>query len=441
MRERVDNNRALVFAIDYEGRGVAKVDGKTVFIRGALPYEEVEFRVVRSKKHFDEAEVTEIHTPSSDRVEPKCRHFGECGGCVLQHASAEAQVAYKQRIMEEQLLHIGKVKPEHILPPIYAQPWGYRHRARLSVKRKSAGRVMLGFKSRRSNEVVDLTMCPVLPQKIDRLFDPLRHLLQSLSPEAEIEAVEFLVGEAVTVLNICSVKSLSEKDLQRLKKFSDEFLSCGAEPWQIWLQVRKAKARPFYPKNMPDLFYTLSEFDIKMPFRPGDFTQINQDVNALMISRAMRMLGPHAEERIGDLFCGLGNFTLPLAKTGAQVLGIEGADYLVDRAVKSAEVNGCSENTYFEVADLFTTKEATVARWGKLDKMLLDPPRSGAYEVVKALQGQFMPERIVYVSCNPATFARDANVIIKKGYKFKEVGVMNMFPQTAHVESVGLFLR
>lgn len=433
--------KAKVFAVDYEGRGVARADGKTVFIQGALPGEEVAFHVTRSKKSFDEADVTHIYHASPDRIEPACQHFGVCGGCVLQHASVEAQVAFKQRVMEEQLLRIGKVQPEDILPPIYGSAWAYRHRARLSVSKNKQGRLLLGFRSRRSNEVVNLNECPVLPPHVEEVLPHLRTLLGSFSDNVVVEYVEFSVGKLLTALNIRTNTCLSEKDLDKLKIFSDRHLQTKRSVWQIWLQTKQSQANPFYPENMPDLFYEIPEFGVRMPFRPGDFTQINQELNTLMIERAVRMLEPKPEERVIDLFCGLGNFTLPIAKSGAHVLGIEGAEHLVQRARKNAKINGCAENTHFETADLFSITEADIRKWGEIDKILLDPPRSGAYEIVKALCKPFMPKRIVYVSCNPATFARDAHVIIEKGYKFKEVGIMNMFPQTAHVESIGLFFR
>lgn len=435
-------NRAFVSAVDYEGRGVVRCGGKAVFVQGALPGEEIAFRVTRSKKRFDEAETSEILQVSTDRVEPRCRHFGVCGGCVLQHASAQAQVAYKQRVMEEQLTRIGNVVPERILPPIYGRPWGYRQRARLGVGRQTSGRVVLGFRSRRSDEIVDLQECWILPLFVSRKLSEIRALLQDLEGADELEYVELLVGSELVVLNVRSRQCLSEKDLKALKQFSDRHLRQEIHPWQIWLQTGHNAAVPFYPvRDIPDLFYDIPGFKIKMPFRPGDFTQVNPEMNALLVERAMTMLAPQAGERIADLFCGLGNFTLPIAKSGAEVLGIEGARHLVERARQNAVDNGCAGNTHFKVADLFEITAATTASWGKLDKILLDPPRNGAHEIVKALHGAFLPKRIVYVSCNPATFARDAGVIIEKGYKFKEVGVVNLFPQTAHIESIGCFYR
>lgn len=441
---RADNQTqwAEVFSLDYEGRGVARCNGKTVFITGALPKEKVCYRITRSKKQFDEAEAVAILNPAAERVEPKCRYFATCGGCSLQHAAVEAQVAYKQRVLEEQLQRIGKVWPEQLLPPIYGTAWHYRQRARLSVAVDGQGRVALGFQARKTNQVVDIDSCPVLPHAVSAVLPELKVVLQQLSDGGEVlKFVEFFQGDAVVVLNIAMQKRPSEKTLAILRNLSDGLNQQNGLPWQIWLQEGRNAAYPFYPKPAPQLAYCLPEFDVVMPYRPGDFTQINAGMNAAMVGRALRMLDIRVGERVADLFCGLGNFSLPMAKRGAVVVGIEGAESLVLRARDNALSNACAEQVVFQTADLFDTDEATVASWGAFDKILLDPPRSGAYAVVQALHAPYLPKRIVYVSCNPATFARDAAVLVGKGYVFKAAGVMNMFAQTAHVESVGWFER
>ncbi|WP_165090448.1 23S rRNA (uracil(1939)-C(5))-methyltransferase RlmD [Neisseria yangbaofengii] len=433
-------NVADVFSLDYEGRGVARSDGKTVFIKGAMPSETVGYRVTGSKKQFDEAEVESVLKPSGERVKPKCRYFDTCGSCVLQHIEPNAQVAFKQRILEEQLARIGKVLPEQILPPIYAAPWHYRDRARLSVAIDASGKAKFGFQAKRSHDVVDIASCEVLPQHISVQIPSVTMLLQTLVDSgAGIKFVEFYRSKKLTVLNLCFYQRPSEKTECQLRKWFDASLKEKNETWQLWIQYGKESAQAFYPIHHVDLSYDLPEYDLTMPYRPGDFTQINADLNALMISRAIRLLDIRSGERIADLFCGLGNFSLPMAKCGASVVGIEGADYLVNRAQQNAMANGCADQVEFQVADLFDTDEATVASWGQFDKMLLDPPRKGAYAVVKSLHLPYLPKRIVYVSCNPATLARDAAVLIEKGYVFKSAGVMNMFPQTAHVESIGVF--
>ncbi|UOO82223.1 23S rRNA (uracil(1939)-C(5))-methyltransferase RlmD [Uruburuella testudinis] len=429
---------AKVFSLDYEGRGVARCNGKTVFIKGALPCERVSYRPVRSKKQFDEAETVAVLQPSAARVRPKCGYFDTCGGCSLQHAAPEAQVAYKQRVLEEQLQRIGKVWPEQLLAPIYGMFWGYRQRARLTVSADKQGRLQLGFQARKSKDVVDINACPVLPDAVSSALPEVKATLQAaVAAGCVVKFVEFLAGDALTVLNVCTQHRPSESALTALHNLSDGL----GDGWQIWLQHGREAAYPFYPHVAPPLAYSLPEFGIIMPFRPGDFTQINAQMNALMVHRALAMLDIRPGEQVADLFCGLGNFSLPMAKCGARVLGIEGAEALVQRARQNAQANGCAENTRFQTADLFETDAATVASWGKLDKMLLDPPRSGAYAVVQALHAPYLPQRIVYVSCNPATFARDAAVLVAKGYRFKAAGVMNMFAQTAHVESIAWFER
>lgn len=432
---------AGIFSIDHEGRGVARNnDGKTVFIQGAMPSETVSYRVTKSKKQFDEAEVESVLKPSSERVFPKCRYFATCGGCVLQHIEPNAQVAFKQRILEEQLVRIGKVYPQQILPPVYAAAWCYRERARLTVEIASSGLVKLGFQAKRSHDVVDIASCEVLPQYISRQIPAVKALVQKLAHSGvKVKFIEFYSSRKLTVLNLCFDKRPSEKAGDQLKAWFDEVLASEVQNWQLWMQYGKEAAAEFYPDYPFGLSYDLPEFDINMPYRPGDFTQINAGLNSLMVTRAIRLLDIRSGERIADLFCGLGNFSLPMAKCGAEVVGIEGAGHLALRARQNAHENGCGKNTHFIAADLFETDLKKLASWGVFDKMLLDPPRSGAYAVVKSLHYPYLPKRIVYVSCNPATFARDAAVLVGKGYVFKCAGVMNMFPQTAHVESIGVF--
>lgn len=428
---------AEITALDYEGRGVAKIDGKTVFVKGALPSERVGLRVTKTKKQFDEAEAVSILKASGERVEPACRYFDVCGGCSLQHASPAAQVAFKQRIMEEQLLRIGKVFPQQILPALYGHVWHYRDRARFSVETDGKCRLKLGFQAKRSNDVVDIQSCRIIPQNVSDKLPAIRRLLQSLVQNGcSVRFVEFFRGDAATVLNIALKNTIDKTSEYEIKQWFDKELSAD---WQVWLQTGRDKSHRFYPKTGKTLQYTLPEFGLNMPFLPGDFTQINADVNRLMVGRAVRMLDAKPGERIADLFCGLGNFSLPIAKNGAQVAGIEGADNLVARAKANAEANGCAEHTDFTAADLFECTEQTVASWGRFDKMLIDPPRSGAYEVVKSLHAPYLPRRIVYVSCNPSTLARDAGVLVEKGYDFVQAGIMNMFAHTSHVESIALF--
>ena len=431
---------ADVFSLDYEGRGVARVHGKTVFIKGALPTEKVSFRVLREKKQFSEAETVEVLKESVERVRPSCGYYETCGGCSLQHVSPTAQVALKQRILEEQLERIGRVKPEQILPPIYGSAWHYRDRARLSVSVDKKGRLKMGFQAKKTNEVVDIETCQVLPKHISDVLPMVKLLLQTLSDGGTaVRFVEFFNSRALVVLNICFIKKPSGYSLKQIETWFDKISGGVKQVWQVWFQYGREPSTALHPKDLPELKYSLPEFSVEMPYQPGDFTQINADLNAVMISRALRLLDIQPNDRVADLFCGLGNFSLPMAKSGASVTGIEGLDSLVLRARQNALRNSCVKYASFEVADLFETDEQTVASWGVFDKMLLDPPRSGAYAVVKSLHAPYLPKKIVYVSCNPSTFARDAEVLVNKGYNFKSAGIMNMFAQTSHVESIGVF--
>lgn len=432
-----ETNVAEISALDYEGRGVTKVGGKTVFIKGALPSERVGFQITKQKKQFDEAEAVAIFKVSDERTVPQCRYFERCGGCSLQHISPAAQVAFKQRMMEEQLERIGKVRPQQILPPIYGYARHYRDRARFSVSLDKLCRLKLGFQAKKTNDVVDISSCMLLPKPVSDKLPAIRGLLQDLAEEGSVARfAEFYRGSEITVLNIAFKSKLRQNEENRIRQWFDSELSDG---WQVWLQIEGGVSQPFYPKTDKTLKYTLPEFGIEMPFRPGDFTQINTDTNRLMVSRAVKMLDIRQGERIADLFCGLGNFSLPMAKSGADVVGIEGAENLVRRAQQNARLNGCDRQTDFIAANLFDCTEKTVASWERFDKMLIDPPRSGAYEVVKSLHTPYLPQKIVYVSCNPSTLARDAGVLVEKGYMLSQAGIMNMFAQTSHTESVAVF--
>lgn len=430
---------ADVFSLDYEGRGVAKINGKTVFIRGALPNERVSLVIEKEKKYFSEARVIKVLQPSPERVLPRCCYFDTCGGCVLQHAAPRAQVAYKQRILEEQLEKIGRVRADEFLPPIYGLEWAYRNRVRFSLFENEQGAFSLGFKEKHSHSIVDIASCDILPASISKILPDLKSVLQKIVKiNGRINYVECFFGEHVTVLNVCMQNTLTKSAEELLKRFSDGLNQAGGRLWQIWVKHNTDQAYSVHADSPLMLSYTLAEYDVTMPYLPGDFTQVNMQMNALMVNRALSLMQVEKEDRIADLFCGLGNFTIPMAKSGARIVGIEGADSLVKRASENAILNQCS-NVEFKRADLFQIDKKAVAEWGRFDKILLDPPRNGAYAVVKSLYAPYLPRRIVYVSCNPATLARDANILVGKGYRFKSAGVMNMFSQTAHVEAIALF--
>ena len=426
-------HNAVIESLDREGRGVAHVEGKAVFIEGALPGETVEYDSYRTKKSYEQAHTVRVLRESAARTTPQCGYFGTCGGCVMQHIEPRMQVAAKQRVLEDALAHLGKVRAGQMLPPVYGEPWRYRHRARLSVRMvQKKGGALVGFRERRSTYVTDMHGCEVLTPHVAALIDPLRELIASLSIPDRVPQIEVAVGAEITVLVLRILESFGAQDETLLRAFADRH---GV---QLWLQTGGPEtAQPFYPLDAPPLYYTLPEFGVRIYFSPTDFTQVNHSINTVLVRRALRLLDPRSGEKILDLFCGLGNFTLPIAATGADVIGVEGNAGLVARAARNAEANDLKAR--FEVANLF--EEANCRRLPRADKMLIDPPREGATEAVKAL-GDDAPSRIVYVSCDPATLARDAGMLVHaRGYTLKAAGVINMFPHTAHVESMALFER
>ncbi len=425
-----------VTALDQDGRGIAHYQGKVIFIEGALIGERVTYSSFRKKTSFENAVVTEILRPSFTRVTPKCPHFGVCGGCSMQHLDGRAQVAIKQRILEDNLQRIGKVKAAMILPPIVGETWGYRQRARLSVRYVlKKGKTLVGFHEKRSSFIANMQQCDILPPKISKLLPLLAALNEQLSIRDQLPQIELAAGELVDVLVLRIMQPLSAADETLLKQFAD------AHQVQFWTQSKGPETvLPFYPLDAPPLNYSLPEFRVTMPYAPSEFTQVNSIMNRLMVSRALRLLAPQATEKIADFFCGLGNFTLPIARSAAQVLGVEGSAALVQRAAQNAQYNQLDNNTQFVVKNLFEIDEAGLEKLGKLDKWLIDPPRDGAMALVKAINTATAPRRIVYVSCNPATLARDADILVhEKGFRLLSAGVMNMFPHTSHVESIAVF--
>ncbi|MDP2762292.1 MAG: 23S rRNA (uracil(1939)-C(5))-methyltransferase RlmD [Sideroxyarcus sp.] len=431
-------NPVIIESLDQEGRGIAHADGKVIFIEGALTGEHVTYSSYRKKNNYEQAQVGQILKQTFMRVQPKCANFGVCGGCSMQHLEARAQVAVKQRVLEDNLERIGKVKAETMLPPIYGQAWGYRQRARLSVRHVlKKGKTLVGFREKNGKYVADMQHCEILPPKIAGLLPLLGELNESFTTRDILPQIEVACGDNVDVLVLRILAALSPSDEAAIREFADK------HKVQFWLQTKGPETvAPFYPPDAPPLSYSLPEFGITMPFAPSEFTQVNSEMNRLMVSRAIRLLAPQPGERIADFFCGLGNFTLPIARSGAQVLGVEGSAALVTRAAQNAAHNGLSGNTEFRAMNLFEMDEASLAQLGKFDKWLIDPPRDGAVELVKAITPETAPQRIVYVSCSPATLARDAQVLVQNhGYTLKAAGVMNMFPHTSHVESIAVFVK
>lgn len=437
-RAKIDATPALadVTDLDHDGRGVAHVDGKAVFIEDALPGERVEWRRHKSTRTFDEGRVLNVLEASPHRVEPRCPHFGVCGGCVLQHLSAEQQIVFKERQLIDALTRIGQVQPAEVLPPLRGPQWNYRRRARLGARWvPNKQRTVVGFRERSSSFIAYLKECHVLAQPIGGLIDALSELMSKLSVRARVPQIEVAVAEQASALVIRILDELTAEDRAHLEAFQQTH---GVE---IYLQPGGYETVAPLAGSATPLEYTLAKFDVKIRFEPTDFVQINGELNAAMVERALEWLAPRSEERILDLFCGLGNFSLPLARSGAHVTAVEGDAGLVARAKENAVRNGL-ENVEFHAANLFDPS-CYDAAWAKrsYDKVLLDPPRAGAREVLPLIAAAGA-RKVVYVSCHPGTLARDAGILVKEhGFSFDAAGVMDMFPHTAHVESIAIFTR
>ena len=458
-----------VESLDLDAQGVAhKADGKVVFIEGALPFEWVSANINRHKNNWEQGTLTQIHRESSQRVAPGCPHFGlhagACGGCKMQHLHSAAQVAVKQRALEDNLWHLGKVKPDQILRPVEGPTWGYRYRARLSVRYvRKKGTVLVGFHERKSRYVADMGICPVLPPVVSAMLMPLRQLILSMDAVETCPQIELACGDKVIALVLRHLEPLSPADLERLRAFATKHDSV-----QWWLQPKGPETVRLLDEGGEALSYVLPEFGITMPFKPTDFTQVNPQINRVLVSRALRLLEVKKDERVIDWFCGLGNFTLPLATQAGEVLGIEGSDALVARARDNYESNRALDLmnkglcvTKFVARNLFELTPEMLVGDGVADKWLVDPPREGAFALALALAELHRqrvgtseaaptpgakewtpPKRIVYVSCNPSTLARDAGLLVQQaGYRCSAAGVVNMFPHTAHVESMAVFDR
>jgi 23S rRNA (uracil1939-C5)-methyltransferase len=468
----------LVKSLDLEAQGVAhQPDGKVVFIEGALPFEIVSARIHRSKASFEKGSLSEIHRESSQRVRPACPHFGlhegACGGCKMQHLHVGAQVAVKQRVMEDNLWHIGKVKADNVLRPIEGPAWGYRYRARISVRFvRKKGAVLIGFHERKSHFVADMKECHVLAPVVSDMLLPLRELIASMDAVQTLPQIELAMGDVqatngpaqVIAMVLRHMEPLSEADLARLRGFAAAHAGV-----QWWLQAKGPDAilrlDELPGHETVQLAYQLPEFGITMPFKPTDFTQVNPFINRVLVARALGLLAVEKHERVVDWFCGLGNFTLALARLAREVLGVEGAESLVARSRENYALNAAAPGvhrplapTHFVARNLFEMTPDMLRADGVADKWLIDPPREGAFALVQALAALNQaaaaspadaagasglwspPKRIVYVSCNPATLARDAGVLVSEaGYRCSSAGVVNMFPHTAHVESMAVF--
>ncbi|VAW56254.1 23S rRNA (uracil(1939)-C(5))-methyltransferase [hydrothermal vent metagenome] len=424
-----------------EGRGVAHVDGKVVFVDFALAGEVVEFKYTRMSKKFDEASAVNIITASEDRVEPICQHFTVCGGCSMQHQEHVAQGQSKQNALMHQFQFLGQVQPDEILPPLRGPLKHYRQKARLSVKYVvKKEKVLVGFREKASSFLADIVACPVLHESVGLHITDLSNLMITLDAKQTIPQIEVAVDDTKTALVFRHLEDLSAHDKSALIAYAQQY------DVQVMLQSGGPDTiASLWPENPPPLSYTLKEQDVTIEFQVNDFTQVNSDINQAMVSNALQMLQLKSQDKVLDLFCGLGNFTLAMAKQCAEVTGVEGTQAMVLKARENAIRNNI-ENVQFYTADL--SKDISMEPWlynaektQKYDKILLDPPRSGAMEMLKYI-GKINASRIVYVSCNPATLARDANVLVHEhGYALAQAGVMDMFPHTAHVESIALFTK
>jgi len=430
----VDPVVTTIASLSHEGRGIARIDGKTVFIDGALPGEEVSFKYARKRGEFDEGYVVDVLTPSKQRFEPECKHFSICGGCSLMHLNSDEQILHKQSVLLEQLSHIGGVAPGQIIPPLTSSHLGYRHKARLGVKYVTKKeKVLVGFREKRSSFVADIQSCRVLHPLLGGSIEDLKKLIQGLSIYHAIPQLEVAMDDHKAAVVIRHLRPLNDEDRYVLDEFEKKhkikfYLQPGGANSVVSLSERDFEA----------LSYRLDTHDINIEFRPGDFTQINFSLNRLMVDKVIACLQPSKNDSVLDLFCGLGNFTLPIARYVKNIKGIEGSTDLVNRAKHNAQLNSIV-NTEFIGFDLSLEGLNLQAIGSGFNKIVIDPPRSGALEIIRQYDFSGV-ERLVYVSCNPATLARDAGILVKeKGFGLKMTGVMDMFPHTSHVESIAVF--
>ncbi|MFP4155891.1 MAG: 23S rRNA (uracil(1939)-C(5))-methyltransferase RlmD [Halothiobacillaceae bacterium] len=426
---------ASIESMTHEGKGVTRIEGKTVFIDGALPGERVTFRYVDRHRNFDEGQVETVIEASPDRVEPRCAHFGVCGGCSLQHLDPARQIAIKQDVLRDSLERVGQVQPEIWLPPLTGPVWGYRRKARLGVRYvHKKGRVLVGFRERRSNFIADLQSCPVLHPAVGERLEALSMLITDMDARRTIPQIEVAVGDNGTALAFRHMEPLSDADLERLAAFARE------TGFMVYLQPGKPESLAPLVPEAPELYYRLDALDVRIDFTPLDFTQVNAEINRAMVPLALELLDPQPTDTVLDLFAGLGNFTLAIARRAGQVIGVEVDPLMVQRGEQSARRNGITNTLHYR-ADL--SADVTDEPWLRqhYDRVLVDPPRSGALEMIPRLAA-LAPRRIVYVSCHPGTLARDAGLLVgEHGYRLTHAGVMDMFPHTAHVESIAVFDR
>ena len=428
-----DPRQGEVLDLSHDGRGVLRHEGKTVFVPDVLPGESITYRAMRRKRSFDEGELLELHTRHPDRVEPRCRHFGTCGGCVLQHLAPQRQLEFKQKHLADVFSRIGEVTPRQWLQPLTGPHWGYRRRARLAVKYvHKKERVLVGFRERGKPYVADIQSCEVLDPRVGKRLEELAGLIAGMDARESIPQIEVAMGDSHVCLVFRHLQALSEGDVAALREYGRET--------GLWIYLQPGGLDTVRPleSDAPVLRYALPEYDVDLEFTPIDFVQVNAELNQRMIAHALDLLDLQAGDRVLELFAGLGNFTLPMARRGAQVVAVEGDAGLVERGRDNAQRQGLDAE--YHVADLFQPQQGAPWVQAGFDKVLLDPPRAGAEEILPLVLSK-KPQRIVYVSCHPASLARDAGIIVNGGYRCASAGVMDMFPHTGHVESIALFER
>jgi len=427
---------AVIDSLSHEGRGVANCDGKVIFIDGALPGERVMYQLTNRRRKFDEGKVVEVLEASIDRIKAKCEHYGLCGGCSLQHLNSKNQIKHKQSVLLEQFEHIGAVQPEEVLPPLVSPDWGYRRKARLGVKYvPKKGGVLVGFREKASSYIADLRHCEILDTAVGHRLMELRELIGELSVKDRLPQIEVAIGDQEKGLIFRHLEPLTDEDLKKLKTFGSEY------KFVIYLQPKGPDTvHQIYPETNVELSYQAGEDEPVLQFLPSDFIQVNASINKDMIARVLDFMQLNKNDRVLDLFCGLGNFSLSIAKRAAYVLGVEGDADLVKRAQENAKRNQL-ENAEFVCTDLTEDDQLQTIEAGKFDKVLLDPARSGALEIIEKMSFAGV-HQVIYVSCNPATLARDSGILVKdKGYQMIKAGIMDMFPHTTHVESIAVFER
>jgi 23S rRNA (uracil1939-C5)-methyltransferase len=431
----INTTTAQVHALSHDGRGIATINHKTTFLTGALPGETVRYKINQKRGSYNEGEATEIITPSPERVTPPCPHFNLCGGCSLQHMSVSTQIDLKTQTMLDQLKHFGQVTPVNLLPPLSALQTGYRRKARLGAKFViKKDQVFVGFREKKSHYLADIQSCAVLYPAVGERLLELRALIASLEQYRHIPQIEVAIGDTTVALVFRHMEDMSASDQAQLIAFGQK------HQFHIYLQPNPPGAvKQIWPEQATErLTYSLPDQHLEFLFHPLDFTQINLEMNRLMVNQALQLLDVQSHETVLDLFCGIGNFTLPLARQAQHVVGVEGGSEMVERGNANAAHNGINNVTFYS-ANLM--EPPINAPWIKqpYDKILLDPPRAGAKEILPFFE-QFSAKRIVYVSCNPATLARDAGELVHKlGYQLQYAGIMNMFPHTAHIEAMAVF--